>query len=78
MGAGHERVGEWVGSDPFEGLEVPAALYASLERHRANLVDLIRNLQSAGIDEARIEASVSVIVASYREELLRAIKSMMR
>ncbi len=78
MDEAQARIGDWVGSDPFEGLQVPEALYASLERHRENLVQLVRNLKSAGIGEAQIEASVSVIVASYREELLRAIKSMMR
>jgi hypothetical protein len=78
MGDGDGWVGEWVTTDPFAGLQVPESLYASMERHRANLVDLVRNLQSAGIGEAQIEASVSVMVASYREELLRAIKLMMR
>jgi len=73
-----ERVGDWVASDPYAGLEIPEELQASMERHRANVLNLVKNLQSAGISEAQIEASVSVIVASYREELLRAIKSMMR
>jgi hypothetical protein len=59
-------------------MQVPEALQASLLRHRENLAGLIRNLQSAGISEEQIEASISVIVASYRDELLRAVKSMMR
>jgi hypothetical protein len=65
-------------ADPFADMEVPEALQASLQRHRENLARLIRDLQSAGISEEQIETSVSVIVASYRDELLRAVKSMMR
>lgn len=65
-------------ADPFADVHVPEALQASLQRHRENLAGLIRNLQSAGISEEQIEASISVIVASYRDELLRAVKSMMR
>jgi hypothetical protein len=67
-----------LGQDPFAGLDVPEALHASLERHRQNLARLILSLQSAGVSEEQIENSVSVVVASYKEELLRAIKTMMR
>ena len=62
--------------DPFDGLEVPEALQSSLQRHRENLVQLVRCLHSAGLDDQQIEASVSVIVESYKEELLRAIKAL--
>jgi len=65
-------------ADPFADMQVPEALQASLQRHRENLARLVRNLQSAGISEEQIEASVTVLVASYRDELLRAVKSMMR
>lgn len=63
-------------SDPFEGLEVPAALQNSLQRHRENLGQLVRSLHSVGLNDQQIEASVSVIVESYKEELLRAIKTL--
>ena len=72
---------EWrndtVTPDPFSGLQVPDALHASLQRHRENLAQLVRNLQSAGVGATQIEASINVIVASYRDELIRAIRSMM-
>jgi hypothetical protein len=42
-----------------------------------NLAQLVRNLHSAGVSEEQIESSVSVLVESYRQELLRAIRSMM-
>ena len=68
----------WTERDPFADLEIPEALQASLERHRRNLAGLIANLQSAGISDEQIEASVTVIVASYKEELLRAIRLVVR
>lgn len=66
------------GNDPFADLDVPAPLQESLQRHRKNLVTLVANLQSAGVQEAQIEISVSIIVDSYKQELLNAIKLMMR
>ncbi len=64
--------------DPFAGIEIPEPLQESLERHRKNLATLVTNLQSVGVSETQIEASVSVIVDSYKEELLRAIRVMVR
>lgn len=78
MGHVYEWRNDTVIPDPFEGLEVPDALHASLQRHRENLAHLVRSLQSAGVGEEQIEASVTVVVESYRDELLRAIKNMMR
>jgi hypothetical protein len=73
-----KRIGSWLEPDPFADLEIPEALQSSLERHRRNLAGLIVNLQSVGVSEEQIEASVSVIVASYKDELVRAIRMMMR
>jgi muramidase (phage lysozyme) len=58
--------------------EIPQELQESVDRHRANLARLIASLQSAGIGDAQIEASVGAIMASYCQELLTAIKIMMR
>lgn len=69
---------EWVNGDPFEDLVVPEALEGSLRRHREHLLHLILSLQSAGISEDQIEASVSTIVASYKAELMEAIKAMVK
>lgn len=66
----------WAQHDPFSDLEIPEALQQSLQRHRDNLARLIVNLQSAGLSEQQIDSSVSVIVESYKEELLRAIKAL--
>ncbi len=63
-------------SDPFEGSDIPDALQFSLQRHRENLARLVRSLQSAGLHEQQIEASVSVIIESYKEELIRAIEAL--
>jgi hypothetical protein len=64
--------------NPFADLEVPVALQDSLERHREDLAQLVRNLKSAGVSEEQIDTSVTVLVESYRQELLRAIRLMMR
>lgn len=64
--------------DPFADIEIPDALQDSLEKHRGNLLRLIENLRTAGLSEAQIETSVSVMVESYKTELLRAIKTMVR
>lgn len=62
--------------DLFEDLEIPQELEASLQRHRQHLGQLVSTLKMAGVGEEQIEHSVSVIVASYKEELLEAIKMM--
>jgi hypothetical protein len=62
--------------DPFHDLEIPVELEESLQRHREHLARLVVTLRSAGVDDAQIEESVSVIVASYKDELVRAMKRM--
>ena len=71
-------MGTAVQSDPFADLEIPAPLQESLDRHRNHLAELVVNLRSAGLDEAQIERSVSTIIESYRQELMRAMKAMAR
>ncbi len=78
MGEAYLRGSGELLADPFADLEVPEALQVSMERHRANLAQLVRNLHSAGVSEEQIEASVSMLVESYRQELIRAIRMMMR
>lgn len=68
----------WAEQDPFQGFEIPPQLEENLKRHRENLESLIRSLQMVGISEAQIEESVSVIVASYKEELMQTIKALKR
>lgn len=76
MDQGTEEDGRWAEHLAFADLEIPPSLDASLMKHRAHLAELVRNLHSAGVSEAHIEESVSTIVASYREELIQAIKAM--
>ena len=63
-------------ADPFHDLDIPVELEESLQRHREHLARLVITLRSAGVDDAQIEESVSVIVASYKDELVRAMKRM--
>ena len=74
----HAVSGTLAGQDPFQGLEIPPQLEDSLQRHRDNLARLVRSLRTAGCSEEQIDQSVSAVVASYKEELTRAIKLLVR
>ncbi len=63
--------------DPFGDLDIPPELEESLNRHREHLGKLVINLRAAGVHDSQIEESVSVLVASYKDELLRTIKRIM-
>jgi sirohydrochlorin ferrochelatase len=58
------------------GLEIPAELRASVQRHEQHLAQLVGTLRAAGLDAATIDASVRQLVDSYRDELITAIHSM--
>jgi hypothetical protein len=64
--------------DPFSDLVIPPELEESLQRHREHLAQLVTSLRCAGMDQLQIERSISVIVDSYKEELIRAMKRIMR
>lgn len=65
-------------SDPFVDLNVPPQLEESLARHRMHLAELIRAMKTAGVSADHIEESISELIASYKGELLAAIRSMNR
>jgi hypothetical protein len=69
---------QFVDSDPFADLDVPPVLEESLARHRRHLGELVRAMKTAGVSEEHIEESVSELIASYKEELLAAIRSLKR
>jgi hypothetical protein len=60
---------------PLE-IEIPPILRASVGRHQANLARLLESLRAAGMDDAQIEAAVTVVIDSYKHELLQAIRSL--
>lgn len=70
------------GVGPFDDLvgdlEIPPELEESFRKHREHVLGLVRSLRSAGINEDQIEESVSVIVASYKGELVHTLKSLKR
>lgn len=70
--------GTSTGNDPFSDLEIPPELEQSLQRHREHLLSLVVNLRSAGMSEPQIEESVTILISSYKEELVRAMKRMAR
>lgn len=60
-----------------DGIDIPPALQESVQRHKANLAQLARNLQSAGFNREQIEASINVLIESYRAELILAARNLM-
>ncbi|HEX8484696.1 hypothetical protein [Sphingomonas sp.] len=58
------------------GATIPAELLPTIARHRANLSGLVRNLRLAGMDDVMIESSVRQLLDSYRDELLRAVRTL--
>jgi len=67
---------ELLGSDPFANLDIPPLLEASIARHRTHLAQLVHTMKTAGISDTQIEQSVTVLIDSYKTELLAAIRSM--
>lgn len=70
--------GDLLSQNPFADLDIPPELEESITRHRVHLAQLVQSMKIAGVSETQIEESVSVLIASYKEELMRAIKSMVR
>lgn len=60
--------------ETFRG--IPEALQPSVARHQANLARLLESLRAAGMDDATIETAVTTLMASYKQELLAAIKAL--
>jgi hypothetical protein len=65
-------------NDPYAEMDLPPSLQSCLDRHRRNLAHLVSSFKSAGISEAEIERSVSIVVASYKAELAQVIPTMVR
>jgi len=48
----------------------------SVARHQENLLRLMESLRAAGMEEAQIEAAVTTLIDSYKQELLEAIRAL--
>jgi hypothetical protein len=53
---------------------IPPALQTTIERHQANLAQLVLSLRKAGIGPHEVEAAVTIVIDSYKCELLEAIR----
>jgi hypothetical protein len=62
--------------DSFYDVEVPIELRDLATRHQQHVAALISKLRSVGLDDQMIERSVDQLIASYRAELLRAVKAL--
>ena len=66
----------WDVLDCFYDLSIPDELQTVAARHRQHLAELILKLRSLGFDEEAVGRSVDQLIASYRAELLEAIKTL--
>jgi hypothetical protein len=62
--------------DSFYEIQIPNELREVAGRHQQHIVALISQLQSAGLDDGLIERSVDQLIASYRSELMKAVKAL--
>lgn len=62
--------------DSFYEFRIPDELREVASRHQQHVADLISKLQSAGLDDQLIERSVDQLIASYRAELMEAVRAL--
>lgn len=62
--------------DGFYDITVPDALREVASRHQQHVAELIAKLQAVGLDDQLIERSVDQLIASYRAELMQAVKAL--
>lgn len=55
---------------------IPHELQESVQRHQRHLAALVGSLRAAGVGEDMIEASVSQLLESYRNELTAAMRAL--
>jgi hypothetical protein len=55
---------------------IPEELQAVASRHQQHVAELVTKLRSAGLADFLIERSVDQLIASYRVELLGAVKAL--
>jgi hypothetical protein len=62
--------------DGLYDVQIPDELRDVASRHQQHIAELILKLRSVGLDDATIERSVDQLIASYRAELMRAVKAL--
>lgn len=63
-------------NDSFYKIHIPEELREVAARHQQHVAELIAKLQAAGLDDQLIERSVDQLIASYRAELMKAVKAL--
>lgn len=62
--------------DGFGDLDLPEGLRDLARRHQQNVADLVRRLREVGLDDDTIDTAVDRLMASYRVELVEALKAL--
>lgn len=63
-------------TDRFGDLDLPESLRDLAHRHQQNVADLVSRLRDVGLDIVTIEAAVDQLMASYRVQLVEAMKAL--
>ncbi len=62
-------------TDSLYGIEVPQGLRDLADRHQRNIADLVTRLRTVGLDDDAIEVAVDQLMATYRIQLIQAVKA---
>ena len=60
----------------FYDFHIPEQLREVASRHQEHVAELVAKLKNCGMDEDLIERSVDQLIASYRSQLLEAVKAL--
>ena len=55
---------------------LPPGIISSIERHKARVAELVTALRGAGMSDDIIDSSVRSVVASYEQELVKALRDL--
>jgi hypothetical protein len=62
--------------DSFYDVQIPDKLREVATRHQQHVAQLIESFRAAGLDDQVIERSVDQLIASYRAELMEAVRAL--
>lgn len=62
--------------DEIYNFRIPSELKEVASRHQQHVAELVAKLRSAGMHDDLVERSIDQLIASYRAQLLEAVKAL--
>ncbi len=59
----------------YQGIEIPLEFRELTDRHQQNIVNLIEQLRTVGLEAHAIEAAIDQLMGAYRVQLVDAVKA---